>query len=211
MFITILCYSWQVQNHTAGGTTFDYDKDLPGLAAWSTKTTGSAALLNQPIVSLYCNEFYRRLKQRMCRSGWDHNQYFLQGKLEALDTEGEWYYDPTSRQLYFWPPGITAEGTKLTESGCGVSPPARGSVEFKARDYALEHTATVHNLQISDIQFEGTTLHVTDCNNCTRWMHVGFRSSLRHLCFALCACTVEILSYMSITTHDSTRYMLQLS
>lgn len=34
-----------------------------------------------------------------------HHYYFLEKKLEFLDQENEWYYDPDTKDLYFWPPG----------------------------------------------------------------------------------------------------------
>ncbi len=33
-----------------------------------------------------------------------HHDYFLENKLEFLDSEGEWFFDHESSELYFWPP-----------------------------------------------------------------------------------------------------------
>ena len=40
---------------------------------------------------------------------WDlwktkHHDYFLEGKLEFLDSEGEWFYDSDSSKVYLWTP-----------------------------------------------------------------------------------------------------------
>ena len=33
-----------------------------------------------------------------------HHDYFLEGKLEFLDSEGEWFYDSDSSKVYLWAP-----------------------------------------------------------------------------------------------------------
>ena len=33
-----------------------------------------------------------------------HHDYFLEGKLEFLDSEGEWFYDSDSSKVYLWTP-----------------------------------------------------------------------------------------------------------
>ena len=33
-----------------------------------------------------------------------HHDYFLEGKLSFLDSEGEWFLDTLTNELYFWPP-----------------------------------------------------------------------------------------------------------
>ena len=71
-------FTWTrtVTNHTAGSSEFQYPKDLGGLMGFDT----AAHLL-----------------------AWEHNQYFLSGKLEALDAECEWHAE--SGWLYLWAPG----------------------------------------------------------------------------------------------------------
>lgn len=38
------------------------------------------------------------------------NRFYMEGALEFLDAEGEWHFDPASRELYLFPP----TGVKLT-------------------------------------------------------------------------------------------------
>ena len=33
-----------------------------------------------------------------------HHDYYLEGKIEFLDSEGEWFFDTSDKMLYFWPP-----------------------------------------------------------------------------------------------------------
>ena len=93
-------YTWtrRVQDHVALSERFSYPQDLPGLAQWTNKTTG-----------------------------WDHNMYFLSGKLEALDAPGEWFLQPADSTqpptLFFYPPTCSS--------------PTDGSLEVKVRDYAF--------------------------------------------------------------------------
>ena len=33
-----------------------------------------------------------------------HHDYFLEGKLEFLDNENEWFFNPETKELYLYPP-----------------------------------------------------------------------------------------------------------
>ena len=59
-------------------------------------------------------------------AAWDRGGYwfYLVGKLGLLDSEGEWFYDGGSQNLYLWAPG-------------GVRP---SSVEVKQRNFAFDLT-----------------------------------------------------------------------
>ncbi|MBC8375947.1 MAG: hypothetical protein H8E26_07855 [FCB group bacterium] len=78
-----------------------------------------------------------------------HHYYYLEGKLEFLDSENEWFYDKKSRTIYLWQPG-------------GGKPKAdlRGKVQTYAADFNNSHFIT-----IKGIDFYGTTLKFTNCTN----------------------------------------------
>lgn len=97
-------FTWTrvVSNHSVRGRSFSYPKDLPGLAEWSVPGNHN----------------------------WANNQYFLSGKLGALDAPGEWFADNTT--LHFRPLPAEANGARA----CGL-PPEDGSIEIKVRDYAV--------------------------------------------------------------------------
>jgi hypothetical protein len=114
-------FTWtrRVANHSVGGSFFEYPKDLPGLAEWS-----------EPQRCWGVNTTHET-----CNQDWSKNQYFLSGKLEALDSIGEWFLEEgpdqsetapvgnervASRRLHFYPP-----------DGCESAP--SGVVEVKAR------------------------------------------------------------------------------
>ncbi|MBL7220040.1 MAG: right-handed parallel beta-helix repeat-containing protein [Phycisphaerae bacterium] len=74
--------AWQtflrtVENHKAGGDSFQYAKDL-GKRHESKQTQRKRAMK-------------------------DFDRYFLYDKLEALDSPGEWFCDPKTSTLYLWP------------------------------------------------------------------------------------------------------------
>ncbi|MFW6189361.1 MAG: right-handed parallel beta-helix repeat-containing protein [Planctomycetota bacterium] len=59
--------------------------------------------------------------------------FYLEGKLEELDTPGEWYFDPEAMRVYLWPP----EGAD----------PNRALVEGAVRETGLKvHGATVEGI-----------------------------------------------------------------
>ena len=55
-------------------------------------------------------------KQRDAQAPTKGNTYYLTGKFAALDAAGEWYRDPTSGQLYLWPPNSDAPSTHVVEA-----------------------------------------------------------------------------------------------
>jgi len=74
-----------------------------------------------------------------------HHGYFLEGKLGLLDTEQEWYFNPTTKELYLW-----AEG--------GVNPRTL-DIRGKVSSYALTVIRSKH-IKITGIDFFGTTFKV---------------------------------------------------
>lgn len=83
------------------------------------------------------------------------NLYFLSGKLEALDSPGEWYMDEDSKVLYVWMPDSAAPGD---------------NVGVKVKNYCVNHdgggggTASFH---LANLTLFGCTFKMTNCNDCT--------------------------------------------
>ena len=46
--------------------------------------------------------------ERTGNHDWSNNQYFLSGKLEALDVAGEWFLQQSDNRLFFFPPQTAA-------------------------------------------------------------------------------------------------------
>ena len=136
-------FTWtrEVSNHTVHGSSFSYPKDLPGLAEWSSG-----------------------------KHNWANNQFFLSGKLGALDAPGEWFADNST--LHFRP--LATAGNDGTPA-C-APPPRDGSIEVKVRDYALSTPAqsaprtgsckTHTTVAIHGISFLGATVDLRCCNGC---------------------------------------------
>lgn len=82
---------------------------------------------------------------------WEDDQYYLFGKLDALDSPGEWYLDQTNLELYFWSP----DGNM----------PDGGKVAYKSRDYGIDVSGKDY-LEISGFEFFGTTFRIENCNHC---------------------------------------------
>jgi len=123
--------AWQtflrtVENHKAGGDSFQYVKDL-GKRHESKQTQRKRAMK-------------------------DFDRYFLYGKLEALDSPGEWFCDPKTSTLYLWP----LDGRN----------PAGRTIEGKQRDYGFIANRKNH-VQFDGLRFFAATILLNNCNDCT--------------------------------------------
>jgi hypothetical protein len=136
-------YTWTrtVKNHTQGSASFEYDKDLPSLASEAAHPNASWAFGCDLKVKSKCNQF------------------FLSGKLGALDMPGEWYLDTAAHRLYFWPPPLGSFGSAACE-------PPTGEIEVKARDFAIEVEAASANVSISSLALHGAALRLDRCFHC---------------------------------------------
>lgn len=108
-------FTWTrtVERHAAGSDTFEYARDLEGITHYADKT--------RP---------------------WEDDRYYLTGKLEALDSPGEWYYDPQANMLYLWAP----DGQD----------PKQHQVDVKNRSYAF-HGQNLSHVVLSGMHFEACT------------------------------------------------------
>ena len=123
--------AWQtflrtVENHKAGGDSFQYAKDL-GKRHESKQTQRKRAMR-------------------------DLDRYFLYGKLEALDSPGEWFCDSKTSTLYLHPLD-------------GRSPGGR-KIEGKRRDYAFVADGKNH-IRLDGLRFFAATVLLDNCNDCT--------------------------------------------
>ncbi len=91
----------------------------------------------------------RLAREKPHRPGFD--RYFLSGKLEALDSPGEWFLDKKTHTLYLWTPdGRT---------------PAAHRVEAKVRAYAVAARGVSH-VVLSGFHFFATTFKVENASHC---------------------------------------------
>lgn len=118
-------YTWtrDINSHSDGNDTFYYAKDLDGITSYATKTTP-----------------------------WENDKYFLKGKLEALDTSGEWFLDRDSNTLYLW----TVAGDS----------PENYSVGIKQRNYGFEAAGGADHINISGIDMFACTFVFSDNDHC---------------------------------------------
>jgi len=117
-------FTWTrtVRSHTPGSEAFEYDRDLPGITHHADKT-----------------------------KPWEHNRYYLSGKLGALDCPTEWFLDETAGSLYLWAP----DGRD----------PSSHTVEAKARDYGFD-VEDVSHVEIEGFHFFGCTFRFVDSHHC---------------------------------------------
>jgi Right handed beta helix region/Chondroitinase B len=123
-------WTWNrsILKNTLGSSELYYKPNLVGLCGYDP-------ILNKP----WINEH------------WVHNSFYLFGKLEALDTETEWYQDRNTDDLYLYAPN-------------GVDPSAL-NVRYKVRDYAI-YGYNINYIIISGFNFFADTFRLDNCNFC---------------------------------------------
>eukprot|EP00937_MAST-01D_sp_MAST-1D-sp2_P003459 g3459.t1 len=143
-----------VTGHNRSNGTLDYPMDLPGLAGYDPTLYPSNAHVWDGCNRAKCN------------------QYYLSGKLEALDAPGEWHHDTDNGMLYFYPPPPAASGAQIgatagaaQQSAC-TAPLGATVFEHKARDYAFTATDKA-GITLENVAFTGATLALTNCTRCT--------------------------------------------
>ena len=80
-----------------------------------------------------------------------HHYYYLENKLEFLNSENEWFFDNNTKYLYVW-----LENDEV---------PSLTSIRAKVQSYSLNVTAD--NVTVEDINFFGTTLRGNSADNLT--------------------------------------------
>ena len=81
------------------------------------------------------------------------DRYFVEGLLEELDAPGEWYVDPRTDTLYFWPPEPVRDGDV-----------AVATLTDLVVLQGVEHLR-IERLRVG--MCEGTGIQASDCRHCT--------------------------------------------
>ena len=85
-----------------------------------------------------------------------HHHYYLENKLEFLNSENEWFYNKTSNDLYI----------RLFND----DEPTLDNIRLKTQSYAIDishQTKTLDNVSIENLNFFGTTLKANNTSNLT--------------------------------------------
>ena len=78
-----------------------------------------------------------------------HHYYYLENKLEFLNSENEWFFDNTTKYLYVWLQGDNV--------------PSLTNIRAKTQSYSLN--VTTSNVSVKDINFFSTTLKGNNADN----------------------------------------------
>ena len=146
-----------------GNWVYPYDNgqliDITGLNETGFDPTGAIAILNVGSFKTWSRnitDFDSKNNSFTFEevSNWKtkHHHYFLEGKLELVDSPGEWFFDNGNDMLYFLPP----DGTSPSESNIRAKTEAFGFSSMNSNHVTLEN-----------IDFFATTFRFSECNNCT--------------------------------------------
>ena len=78
-----------------------------------------------------------------------HHYFYLENKLEFLNSANEWYFDNATKYLYVWLPGDAV--------------PSLTNIRAKTQSYSLNVTSS--NVSVKDINFYSTTLKGNNADN----------------------------------------------
>lgn len=146
--------------NSSNGTMVDNVNNGHDLAASGLDMTGAMGVLNigsfrswaRPVTnhSAGSNTFtYNPVPASAYRTKLGY--YYLECKLNLLDAEREWFYDPSSKTLYLWAPG-------------GAVP--SGDLRGKVQTYAFNITNGDY-VVLDGLNFFGTTFNMTGTRNST--------------------------------------------
>ena len=150
------------QSSTAytNGDLIDEPHGSTDLAASSIDATGAVAILNvgsfktwSRVVTSHTVGSNTFSYAPVPNGGWrtKHHDYFLEGKLELLDAEGEWWLDTSSSTLYLWPPN-NADPNNLEIRG-------------KVHSYAIDVSGSDY-VTLKGLDFFGATFRFSRCVGC---------------------------------------------
>ena len=158
---------WDKENHWAhgmidddenayqNGTMIDKPSGDIALENLNFNIQGATAILNVGSFKTYSREVLTHNGNTFTYEPVDlwktkHHDYFLEKKLEFLDSESEWFYDPDLSKLYFWAPN-NANPNMLDIRG-------------KIQSYAFEINNSDY-IEIRNLEFFGTTLKFDNSDN----------------------------------------------
>tara|TARA_Y100000994_G_scaffold89480_1_gene73951 strand:+ start:1381 stop:3438 length:2058 start_codon:yes stop_codon:yes gene_type:complete len=150
---------WDKENHWAhglidedenaytNGMMIDSPSENISLENIGFNIEGATAILNVGSFKTYTREVLTHNGNTFTYQPVDlwktkHHDYFLERKLEFLDSEGEWFYDIDSSKVYFWPPN-------------NVNPNSL-DIRGKVQSYAFDINNSDY-VEIRNIEFFGTT------------------------------------------------------
>jgi len=149
--------------HTISGSytasLYDFVKTQQGIDP-SFTTSGSLANLNVGSFRSYTkvvnsqslddtNNVIRLSYDDVATWKTKHHYYYLENKLEYLNSENEWFFDNDTKYLYVWLPSDAV--------------PTTTNIRAKQQSYSLNITAD--NVSIENINFFGTTIKGNSANN----------------------------------------------
>ena len=144
------------------GTGVMVDNGTQNLAKSGLNATGAIAVLNigswltwAGVVNKHVpgeNDFSYDLQQvpKSVSFKAKNSRYFLEDKLEFLDSPSEWYYDKTTKDLYLW--------TKASDH------PLNHNIQGRTISYAFTITKGSCWIILSGLNFFATTVHIGGSN-----------------------------------------------
>ncbi|WP_169581876.1 MULTISPECIES: carbohydrate-binding protein [Microbacterium] len=102
-------------------------------------------------------------KIELNRTHWTHGpgyRYFLQNDLSFLDSPGEYYFNPTTRMLYYYPESSQVSGDTLKAEV--VYPTMQKAINFKGNAKTDLAAAPSASAQVRNIVLDGLTVEMTD-------------------------------------------------
>ena len=158
---------WDKENHWAhglidddedayqNGTMIDKPYDETSLQNIGFNIEGAYAILNVGSFKTFTKEVLQHNGNTFTYEPVDlwktkHHDYFLEGKIEFLDSEGEWFYDVDSSVVYFWPPDNIDPNTL--------------NIRGKVQSYAFEIDNSDY-IELKNLEFFGTTFKFHNSDN----------------------------------------------
>ncbi|MGF1726899.1 DUF1565 domain-containing protein [Photobacterium nomapromontoriensis] len=127
-----------VESHTPGTNTFTYSKDFSG--SGTAMKTAADNMLGK-------GHFWETKNTR-----YEEGHYYLEGKLELLDSENEWFFDRQTKTVYLWAP----KGED----------PNHLTVRAKTQTYGLT-VRNANDIVLKNIDFFGTAFTVISSQGIT--------------------------------------------
>ena len=146
-----------------GNWVYPYDNgeliDITGLNETGFDPTGAIAILNVGSFKTWSRNIthFDSVNNSFIYdevSNWKtkHHYYFLEGKLDLIDSPGEWFFDNANNTLYFMPP----EGVN----------PSDANIRAKTQAYGVSFYDS-NRIKLENLDFFATTFRFENCDNCT--------------------------------------------
>lgn len=131
-----------VDSHSVGSNQFSYSTDFSGSGTAMSKAANSM---------LATGDFWQNKNGK-----YEEGHYYLEGKLELLDSENEWFFDTQTKTVYLWAPN-GADPNTLTVKGkvqtYGLTVRNSSHIVFKNIDFfATAYTViSSHDITFDDV------------------------------------------------------------